>query len=66
MVDLFAALVESTAEYLIGQAKSGANVLKIFESWAEGLAPDLFDRVVINPTRDIISRVRATGIMVRL
>ncbi len=64
MADLLAALVESTAEYLIGQAKSGANVLKIFESWAEGLAPDLFDRVVINPTRDIISRVRAAGIMV--
>jgi len=32
---------------------AGANVLKIFESWAEGLSPDLFDRLVINPTRDI-------------
>lgn len=64
MSDLLAALVESTAEYLIGQAKAGANVLKIFESWAEGLAPDLFDRLVINPTRDIISRVRAAGITV--
>ena len=64
MSDLLAALVESTADYLIGQAKAGANVLKIFESWAEGLAPDLFDRLVINPTRDIIERVRATGITV--
>jgi len=62
MSDLLAALVESTADYLIGQAKAGANVLKIFESWAEGLAPDLFDRLVINPTRDIIMRVRAAGI----
>jgi len=64
MSDLLSALVESTAEYLIGQAKAGANVLKIFESWAEGLAPDLFDRLVINPTRDIISIIRAAGIEV--
>ncbi len=64
MSDLLAALVESTADYLIGQANAGANVLKIFESWAEGLAPDLFDRLVINPTRDIITRVRAAGITV--
>ena len=62
MADLLEALVDSTADYLIGQANAGANVLKIFESWAEGLAPDLFDRLVINPTRDIISRVRAAGI----
>ena len=64
MADLLAALVESTAEYMIGQARAGANVLKIFESWAEGLAPDLFDRLVLNPTRDIISRIRAAGIRV--
>ena len=64
MADLLSALVESTADYLIGQAKAGVNVLKIFESWAEGLAPDLFDRLVINPTRDIISKVRAAGIEV--
>ena len=62
MEDLLSALVESTADYLIGQAKAGANVLKIFESWAEGLAPDLFDRLVINPTRDIISKIRAAGV----
>ena len=64
MADLLAALVESTAEYMIGQARAGANVLKIFESWAEGLAPDLFDRFVLNPTRDIITRIRAAGITV--
>lgn len=64
MADLLEALVISSAEYLIGQAKAGADVLKIFESWAEGLAPDMFDRLVINPTRDIITRVRAAGIHV--
>lgn len=62
MADLLAALVESTADYMIRQARAGANALKIFESWAEGLAPELFDRLVINPTRDIISKVRAADI----
>lgn len=62
MADLLEALVISSADHLIGQAKAGADALKIFESWAEGLSPDLFDRLVIRPTRDIIGRVRAAGI----
>ena len=40
-------LVESTARYLVMQAKSGAQVLKLFESWAEGPAEDVFERIVI-------------------
>ncbi len=60
--DLLAALSESSAEYLIGQARAGADVLKIFESWAEGLTPSQFERLVIRPTQDIITRVRAAGI----
>ena len=44
-------LVDSTARYLVMQAKSGAQVLKIFESWAEGLAEDVFERIVISRTR---------------
>lgn len=64
MGDLLSALSEASAEYLIGQAKAGADVLKIFESWAEGLSPSQFETLVIEPTRDIISRVRAAGIEV--
>ena len=64
MADLLEALVISSADYLIEQAKAGADALKIFESWAEGLAPEMFDRLVINPTRDIVSRVREAGINV--
>ncbi len=64
MDDLLSALSESSAEYLINQAHAGADVLKIFESWAEGLTPALFERLVIAPTRDIISRVRAAGVTV--
>ena len=62
--DLLRALVESSSEYLINQAKAGADVLKIFESWAEGLAPDLFERLVVYPTADIVKNIRAAGITV--
>jgi len=62
MDDLLDALSLSSAEYLIAQANAGADVLKIFESWAEGLSPDLFERLVIKPTADIIKHVRAAGI----
>src|SRR5690606_3368889 len=44
------------------QAKSGAQVLKLFESWAEGLAEDVFERVVIRPHAAIIQKVRAAGV----
>ena len=62
MADLLQALVESSADYLVAQARAGADALKIFESWAEGLSPELFDRLVIRPTADIVSRVRAAGV----
>ena len=59
---LLEVLVESTARYLVMQAKSGAQVLKLFESWAEGLAEDVFERIVIGPHAAIIDKVRAAGI----
>jgi uroporphyrinogen decarboxylase len=55
-------LVESTARYLVMQAKSGAQALKLFESWAEGLAEDMFERIVIRPHKAIVEKVRAAGI----
>ena len=60
--DLLDLLVDVTADYLIMQAKAGAEVLKIFDSWAEGLPDPLFDRVIIAPTRKIVEKVRAAGI----
>jgi uroporphyrinogen decarboxylase len=55
-------LVESTARYLIMQAKSGAQALKLFESWAEGLAEDVFERIVVEPHKRIVEKVRAAGV----
>jgi uroporphyrinogen decarboxylase len=55
-------LVEATAKYLIMQAKAGAQALKLFESWAENLPEDVFERVVTRPHRAIVERVRASGV----
>lgn len=59
---LLAVLVEATARHLVAQAKAGADCLQIFESWAEGLAPALFQRLVISPTRDLVNRIRELGV----
>ncbi|WP_295691774.1 uroporphyrinogen decarboxylase [uncultured Maricaulis sp.] len=55
-------IADVTAEYLIMQARCGAEVLKLFDSWAEGLPEPLFERVIIRPTRRIIDAVRAAGV----
>ena len=62
MTDMLNILADASADYLIGQARAGAEVLKIFESWAEGLSPAQFEDFVIKPTRRLIKRVRAAGI----
>ena len=55
-------LVESTARYLVMQAKSGAQALQLFESWAESLAEDVFERIVVGPHARIVEKVRAAGV----
>ncbi len=59
---LLCTLADASADYLIRQAQAGAQVLKIFESWAEGLSPYQFEHYVIRPTKRIIKRIRAAGI----
>jgi len=55
-------LVDVTIGYLVAQAKAGANVLKLFDSWSESLPETLFDRVVVGPTKRIVDGVRAAGV----
>ena len=55
-------LVEATVDYLAMQVASGAQALMLFESWAEQLAEDVFERIVIGPHTRIIEQVRAAGI----
>ncbi len=59
---LLAVLVETTARHLQAQAKAGAEVLQIFESWAEGLAEPQFEQLVLRPTAALIVRLRALGV----
>ncbi len=55
-------LVETSIEYLHMQAKAGAEVLKLFESWAEGLPEPFFDRFIIRPAKNIVEGLRARGV----
>ena len=57
-------LTEATIRYLAMQARSGAQALKLFESWAENLPEDLFERLVIDPHRRIVEGLRAAGVTV--
>lgn len=59
-------LVEATAHYLKMQADAGAQTLKIFESWAEGLPDDLFETLVLKPHQALVKRVRELGVTVPL
>jgi uroporphyrinogen decarboxylase len=55
-------LIEVTARYLALQAASGAGVLKLFDSWTDGLAEDQFDRLVTGPHARLVARLRQMGV----
>ncbi len=55
-------VAEATALHLEAQARSGADALKIFESWAGGLSPALFERLILKPTSLIVARLRERGV----
>lgn len=55
-------LVEGTAHYLKSQADAGADALMLFDSWAEGLANDAFERLVTKPTQKLVARLRELGV----
>jgi len=52
-------LVAASVTYLDGQVRAGAEVLQIFDSWAGSLAENEFERWVVDPTRRIVSEVKA-------
>ena len=55
-------VIEASAHYLKLQADQGAQVLKIFESWAEGMPDPLFDDLVIEPHAKLLRRLRELGV----
>jgi uroporphyrinogen decarboxylase len=61
---LISILVDSTVLYLAMQVRAGAQALQIFESWAELLPEDDFDRLVTGPHARIVEKLRAVGVNV--
>jgi uroporphyrinogen decarboxylase len=55
LIDL---LVGATANYLEQQIAAGADAVQLFDSWAGVLAEDQFVRWVIQPTREVVRRVK--------
>ena len=53
------ALVERTGTYLCGQIECGVEAVQLFDSWAGSLSPEQFERWVIAPNAQIVSRLRA-------
>jgi uroporphyrinogen decarboxylase len=56
---LIAVLVDASAQYLIAQLQAGADVVKIFDSWAGVLDEAGFRAWAIEPVRRIVGQVRA-------
>jgi uroporphyrinogen decarboxylase len=57
--DVIAVLVVGSVAYLQGQVDAGADCVMIFDTWAGLFPPDQFRRFVIEPTRQIVSALRA-------
>ncbi|ABV79888.1 uroporphyrinogen decarboxylase [Rickettsia bellii OSU 85-389] len=51
-------ITEKTIHHLINQIKSGANIIKIFDSWAGILPEEEFKKFVIEPTKKIIKSIK--------
>ena len=51
-------LVEASIAYLVAQFRAGADVVQLFESWAQNLDEEAFAAAVIAPNRRIVEGVR--------
>ena len=62
-LDLFQRLIdlltEATIDYLSKQIDAGAEVVKLFDSWAGSLKGHDFDRFALAPTRRIVTALKA-------
>lgn len=56
---LIAVLEAATVEYLSAQVQAGAEVVKLFDSWAGSLKGQDFDDFALAPTRRIIAALKA-------
>ncbi|MBS0276505.1 MAG: uroporphyrinogen decarboxylase [Proteobacteria bacterium] len=60
---LFSAVIDritaATISYLMAQIEAGAEALQLFDSWAGAVPAPLFDTAVIEPTKRIVSALKA-------
>lgn len=52
-------ITEGTIDYLAAQIDAGAEVVKIFDSWAGSLQGDAFQRYALEPAREITAALKA-------
>jgi uroporphyrinogen decarboxylase len=62
--DLMSKLVAVLAPYLAEQARAGADVLQIFDSWVGCLSPEDYRRYVLPHSTELVKRAQATGVPV--
>ncbi len=54
-------ITEATITYLNAQIEAGAEVVKLFDSWAGSLQGDDFERYSITPMREIVRGIKAVN-----
>ncbi|MFY9589240.1 uroporphyrinogen decarboxylase [Rickettsia endosymbiont of Halotydeus destructor] len=56
--ELLDVITKKTADHLINQAKAGADILKLFDSWSGVLSSEEYIDFVVQPTKKIISEIK--------
>jgi uroporphyrinogen decarboxylase len=56
--ELIDAIVDNSVEYLAGQIEAGVDAVQLFDSWSGSLSPAQFEKWVIGPNANIISRLK--------
>ncbi|MBP7189875.1 MAG: uroporphyrinogen decarboxylase [Rickettsiaceae bacterium] len=56
--NLIEIITNQTVKYLLNQIEAGADIIKIFDSWAGILCDIDYDKFVIKPTNKIITEIR--------
>ena len=59
-------IVDATIQHLVAQIESGAEVIKLFDSWAGVLSPKEFYEWVILPTKEICEQIKAKHPLVKV
>lgn len=55
---LLSVLVDASEDYLCRQIEAGAEAIQVFDSWAGLLDGDMFSRAVVDPTKELVGRLK--------